>query len=113
MNLIFKNASPQTLEHWYNFATEHLLGSDRLTRNMYDLRQVEDVPEEAVQIAVELNNDPSARNIRLAAVVDNDNVREAMQRIADLTPVGGVRMAIFDNVDEAEAWLSRPIESMV
>jgi hypothetical protein len=36
-----------------------------------------------------------------------------MQNIADLTPAGGVRMAIFEDIDQAEAWLSRPMELMV
>lgn len=113
MNLTFTEINEKTLQAWHDFAEEHLLGSDRLVRNLYDLRQVERISERAVQMAVELNSDPSARNIRLAVVVANDQVREAVQRIADLTPGGGARIAIFTDRDEAEAWLSRPIESMV
>jgi len=62
---------------------------------------------------VELNSDPSTRNIRLAVVVANNEVRDAIQKISDLSASGGSRMAIFTKVDEAEAWLNRPIESMV
>jgi hypothetical protein len=113
MNLTFTDASLETLKHWRDFASEHLFGSDRLTRNLYDLRKVEEISEDAIQIAIELNSDPSSRNIRLAVVVTNERVRSAMQRIADLTPVGGVRMAIFEDIDEADIWLNRPIESMV
>ena len=113
MNLIFKDVTHETLGHWHQFAEEHLLGSDRLVRNLYDLRQVERLSEEAVQVALELNSDPSTRNIRLAVVVASEQVRESIQKINDLSASGGSRMAIFTNLDEAEAWLNRPIESMV
>ncbi len=113
MNLTFSEINSETLDHWHQFAEEHLLGSDRLVRNLYDLRKVERISERAVKMAVELNSDPSTRNIRLAVVVANDDVRNAVQRIADLTPVGGARLGIFTDLEAAEEWLSRPIESMV
>jgi hypothetical protein len=113
MNLVFKDVTHETLGHWHQFAEEHLLGSDRLVRNLYDLRQVERLSDEAVQVALELNSDPSTRNIRLAVVVSSDQVRDSIQKINDLSASGGSRMAIFTNLDEAEAWLNRPIESMV
>ena len=113
MNLIFTDITRETLGHWHQFAEEHLLGSDRLVRNLYDLRQVEHLSDKAIQVAVELNSDPSTRNIRLAVVVANNEVRDAIQKISDLSASGGSRMAIFTKVDKAEAWLNRPIESMV
>ena len=113
MNLIFKDVTHETLDHWHRFAEEHLLGSDRLVRNLYDLRQVTNLSDEAVQVAVELNSDPSTRNIRLAVVVSTNEVRTAIQKINDLSSSSGSRMAIFTDLDEAEAWLNRPIESMV
>jgi hypothetical protein len=113
MNLVFKDVTHETLGHWHQFAEEHLLGSDRLVRNLYDLRQVERLSSEAVQVALELNSDPSTRNIRLAVVVSSEQVRESIQKINDLSASGGSRMAIFTNLEDAEAWLNRPIESMV
>ena len=113
MNLIFKDVTHETLGHWHHFAEEHLLGSDRLVRNLYDLRQVEYLSDEAIRVAVELNSDPSTRNIRLAVVVASDDVRTAIQKINDLSASGGSRMAIFTDLDEAEEWLNRPMESMV
>jgi hypothetical protein len=113
MNLIFNDINAKTLDAWHQFAEEHLIGSDRLVRNLYDLRQIDNISERAIQIAVELNSDPSTRNIRLAVVVQNDALKDAVQKIADLTPVGGARMGIFADIDEAEAWLSRPMASMV
>ena len=113
ITVVFKNVNRVTLEAWRNFAEDHLLGSDRLVRNLYDLRAVEHIPDEAIQIAVELDSDPSARNIRLAVVVANDETRAAIQKIRDLAIGGGARMGIFTDMAEAEAWLSRPIASMV
>jgi len=113
MHITFTDASQATLEHWRAFALEHLLDSDRLVRNLYDLRQLDELPEEAVQYAVEVNNDPSVRNIRLAVVAIGDKVRESLVKIAALTTPGGVEMAVFDNLGEAEAWLNRPLTQVV
>ena len=113
MNVVFSDISHKTLEHWREFALEHLLDSDRLTRNLYDLRQVESLPHEAVQYALEVNTDPSVRNIRLAVVVANAKVREMIEQIAALSGPGGVEMAIFSEIGEAEAWLARPLTQVV
>lgn len=113
MQFTFTNVSPITIKHWRDFSIQHLYDSDRLTRNLYDLRQLVEIPEEAIRVAMEVNSDPSARNIRLAVVVANDSVRQAILRIADLTPAGGVEAHIFTNLNEAENWLARPLEKLV
>jgi hypothetical protein len=113
MTLTFTDLSEATVRHWHDFALEHLLGSDRLTRNMYDLRQVEEFPEEAIRTAIEANSDPAARNIRLAVVVANERVAEAIRKIAGLTlPETAAAMKIFTDMDEAEAWISRPLDQI-
>jgi len=113
MYYVFTDASHTTLSHWRAFAEAHLLESDRLTTNLYDLRQIAEIPAEALQYALELNNDPSTRHIRLAVVVANDKVRQAVQEIGALTAGGGAEIAIFTNIDEAEAWLNRPLTIVV
>ena len=113
MHLTFTDALPATLKHWRKFSLEHLLDSDRLTRNLYDLSQLDSIPEEAIQYAIEVNNDPSVRNIRLAIVYANERVRESLLRIADLTIPGGVDMGMFATLEEAEAWLNRPLTLQV
>ncbi len=113
MTLIFSDITADTLGHWQKFAEEHLLGSDRLVRNLYDLRTVDHISERAVQMAVTLNSDPSTRNIRLAVVVASETVKAAIQKISDLTAAGGARMEIFTDLAAAEAWLNRPMDSMV
>lgn len=113
MHITFTDASQATLEHWREFALEHLLDSDRLTRNLYDLRQLDELPEEAIQYAVEVNNDPSVRNIRLAVVATSDSIRQALRKIAALTTSGGVEMAVFTELEAAEAWLNRPLTQLV
>jgi hypothetical protein len=113
MQFTFRDVSPATVKHWRDFSIQHLYDSDRLTRNLYDLRQLAELPEEAIRVALEVNSDPSARNIRLAVVVANENVRQAILKIADLTPAGGVETHIFTDLGEAEAWLSRPLEKLV
>ncbi|HEY5671583.1 MAG TPA: hypothetical protein VIS10_16450 [Anaerolineales bacterium] len=113
MHITFTDVSHTTLEHWREFAMEHLLNSDRLTRNLYDLRQIDELPEEAVQYAIEVNNDPSVRNIRLAVVATHDSVKEALKRIAALTTSGGVEMGLFSTLEDADAWLNRPLTLLV
>jgi hypothetical protein len=112
MNIRFTEVTPATLKHWREFALEHLLDSDRLTRNLYDLRAIHSLSEEAVDYAVEVNNDPSVRNIRLAVVVEDEQVSRAVHEIAALT-TGGVEMAVFKDMQSAEDWLNRPLTLMV
>ena len=113
MTLTFTNLSEATIHEWHDFALEHLLGSDRLTRNLYDLRAVKDIPEKAIRTAVEVNSDPSARNIRLAVVVVDKKVAAAIQTIASLAlPETAAAMKIFTDMDEAEEWLTRPLDQI-
>jgi hypothetical protein len=113
MYYTFTDVSHQTLAHWREFAMEHLLGSDRLTRNLYDLSRVNEITEEAINYAVEVSSDPSTRNVRLAVVVANQGVRESIEKIASLTTPGWMEIKIFTDLQEAESWLNRPLTLMV
>jgi hypothetical protein len=53
------------------------------------------------------------RNIRLAVVATNEVVKDALRRIAALTRPGGVEMSMFSTIEEAEAWLNRPLTLLV
>lgn len=113
MNLTFADTSEATLKAWHDFALEHLLGSDRLTRNLYDLRAVKELDANAVRTAVEVNSDPSARNIRLAVVVADEGVARAIRDIAALAlPETAAAVRIFTDFDQAEAWLARPLDQI-
>jgi hypothetical protein len=113
MNLTFTDLSDETINHWREFAMEHLLGSDRRTRNLYDLRAVKEIPEKAIRMAVEANSDPSARNIRVAVVVADEKVAQAIRNVAALAlPETASALKLFTDVDEAEAWLSRPLDQI-
>ncbi len=110
LTLTFTDLSNATLADWYDFASEHLLGSDQRVRNLYDLRQVEDIPEKAIRMAVELNTDPGTRNIRMAVVVSSEKVKDAVQEIAALSGGDSAYMRLFTDIDQAEAWLARPLD---
>lgn len=109
MEIVFQRIDHPTLAAWREFAMAHLEDSDRLTTNLYDLRAIDALPEEAIRYAVEVNSDPSVRNIRLAVVVANPRIAEALQEIDALSVGYGVEMAIFTSPVEAEAWLNRPL----
>ncbi len=113
MNLTFTDLSDATLKSWREFSLDHLLNADRLTRNLYDLRAVKQIPEAAINAAVEVNSDPSARNIRLAVVVVDEKVADAIRKVAALAlPEAAAAMKIFTDLGEAEAWLSRPLDQI-
>ena len=113
MTLTFTDLSDATLAHWHEFALEHLLGADRRTRNLYDLRAVKEIPEKAVRMAVDANSDPSARNIRVAVVVADQSVADAVSNVAaGSLPEAASAMKIFTDINEAEAWLGRPLDQI-
>ena len=113
MAITFTDLSDATIKHWHDFALEHLLHSDRLTRNMYDLRQVMEIPEKAIHTAIEVNSDPAARNIRLAVVVNNEELKNAIREIYySASPETSAAIKIFSDMETAEAWLSRPLDQL-
>lgn len=113
MTLTFTDLSDATINEWREFAMEHLLGVDRRTRNLYDIRAVKEIPEKAVRMAVEANSDPSARNIRVAVVVADESVADSIREVAALAlPASASAMKIFTDMDEAEAWLARPLDQI-
>jgi hypothetical protein len=114
MTLTFTDLSDATIEHWREFSFEHLINADRLTRNLYDLRQVDEIPEKAIRTAITVNSDPAARYIRLAVVVANAGLADAVRQIYyEVVPEMSAAMKVFTDMDEAEAWLSRPLDQIV
>ena len=113
MTLTFTDLSDATLAHWHEFALNHLLEADRRTRNLYDLRAVNEISEKAIRMAVDANSDPSARNIRVAVVVANQSLVDTIVSIASqaLTESASA-MKIFTDINEAEAWLARPLDQI-
>jgi len=113
MTLTFTDLSEATLQHWREFALEHLLGSDRRTRNLYDLRAIKEIPQHAIQMAIEANSDPSARNIRVAVVVASEPMAESIRDVASLALAETASaLRIFSDINEAEAWLGRPLDQI-
>jgi len=113
MTLTFTDLSDATLNEWRAFAMDHLLGVDRRTRNLYDIRAVKEIPEKAIRMAVEANSDPSARNIRVAVVVADQKVADAIREVAALALAASASaMKIFTDMAEAETWLARPLDQI-
>ena len=113
MTLTFTDLSDATLNDWRGFAMDHLLGVDRRTRNLYDLRAVKEIPEKAIRMAVEANSDPGARNIRVAVVVADDKVANAIRSVAAMAQTESASaLKLFSDINEAEAWLARPLDQI-
>ena len=113
MNLTFTDFSELTLADWREFAFEHLMGSDRLTRNLYDLREVNHISEKAIKMAVEVNSDPSTRNLRVAVLVASESARQAIMDVAAGAVGSGAAIRIFTSLTEAESWLMKSMEQIV
>ncbi|HEY3312192.1 MAG TPA: hypothetical protein VGK00_11190 [Anaerolineales bacterium] len=113
MNLKFTDLSEATILDWREFAFEHLMNSDRLTRNLYDLREVEEIPERAIKLGVEVNSDPSTRNLRVAVLVDSEGAREAIMSVVAGAVGSGAAIRIFTRFAEAEAWLAKSMDQIV
>ena len=113
MHYTFTDLADATVQHWTEFSHQHLLDADRLTRNLYDLRQVQHVSQAAINTAIEVNSDPAARNIRLAVLVANNEVADAIRKIAALAETeASAAIKIFTDMDAAEGWLSRPLDQI-
>jgi hypothetical protein len=111
MHYVFTDLSEKTIAHWKHFAEDHLLEADRLTRNLYDLRQVDEITEEAMRSAIRLNSDPSARKIRLAVVVASEDAANAIRKVAALADTNfAADIHIYTSVEKAEAWLALPLD---
>ncbi len=82
MTLTFTDLSDATLREWRDFAMEHLLS-------------------------------PSARSIRVAVVVADEKVANAIRNVAALTlPETASALKLFTDINEAEAWLARPLDQI-
>ena len=113
MTLTFTDLSDATLTDWRAFALEHLMGLSGRTRNLYDLRLVREIPEKAIKMAVEANSDPSARDIRVAVVVADQSVADAVVKVAALAEAGNASaMKVFTDINAAEAWLGRSLDQI-
>ena len=74
---------------------------------------VKDIPEKAIRAAVDANSDPSARNIRVAVVVADEAVATSIREIGSQALAGSAAaMKIFTDINEAEAWLARPLDQI-
>jgi hypothetical protein len=113
MNLTFTDLSDATLADWHEFATEHLMNSDRLTRNLYDLRDLKNIPEKAIKMAVEVNSDPSTRNLRVAVLVATEEVRQSIRDVAAGAVGSGAAIRVFTSMAEAEAWLMKSMDQII
>lgn len=113
MDVHFIDLNDATIEDWKEFAFEHLFGLDRLTRNLYDLREVNRIPEKALKWAVAVNNDPSTRNLRVAVLVKNDQVRDAILNVVAGAIGGGAAIRVFTDLASAETWLENAVEQIL
>ena len=111
MHYVFTQTDRATVEHWREFALRHLQTADHNTRNLYDLRPITAFPEAARHLAVEVADDPAARNVRTAVVVADPRVRAALEEIVALSE--RVNLRLFTDLAEAEAWLAQPFSRLL
>ncbi len=111
MHYVFTKADLPTLQHWREFALRHLQTADHNTRNLYDIRLIADLSEAARQFALEVANDPAARNVRTAVVVASPEVAEVLDEIMVLSE--RVNLRLFTTLADAEEWLAQPFSRLL
>jgi KaiC/GvpD/RAD55 family RecA-like ATPase len=74
---------------------------------------VRELPDKAIKMAMEVNNDPATRNLRVAVLVASESARDAILKVAAGAVGSGAAIRIFTSMTEAEAWLTKPMEQMV
>ena len=72
-----------------------------------------EVSEKAIKTAVEVNSDPSTRNLRVGVLVSQESVRQAIAGVASGVAGGGAAIRIFTSMEEAEAWLKKPLDQII
>ncbi len=113
MNLTFTDLSEETVRDWREFSFEHLMDSDRLTRNLYDLREVANIPSNVIKLAIEVNSDPSTRNLRVAVLVATEEVKNAILDVSAGSVASGAVIKVFTSLVDAENWLQRSVEQII
>lgn len=113
MDVRFTDLNESTINDWKEFAFEHLFGSEGLTRNLYDLRELAEIPEAAIKMAVAVNSDPATRNLRVAVLVKDDKARESILTVAAGATGSGAAIKIFTDLASAEAWLTNSVEHIL
>lgn len=111
MNYVFTTTDHETLLHWREFAARHLETADHHTRNLYDLRRLTSLTEEALKFALEAASDPAARNVRTAIVVANPGIGAALEEVGLISESGDLR--VFHSLDDAEHWLAQPFSRLL
>jgi uncharacterized protein (DUF2384 family) len=60
-----------------------------------------------------VDSDPATRNIRAAVVVASQADKDAIMKVAAAAErPAGAAIKIFTDIQEAEAWLSRPLDQL-
>lgn len=113
MDVRFTDLTETTINDWKEFAFEHLFGSEGLTRNLYDLRELNEIPETAIKMAVAVNSDPATRNLRVAVLVKDDKARDLIRTVAAGATGSGAAIKIFTDLASAEEWLTNSVERIL
>lgn len=111
LKFTFTDLKLETVNAWRGVATEHLIDAEGNNRNLYDLSAVIEISETAIQAAIEVNSDPGAHFVRIAVVVANDEVAQALRKVNALSQ--GVELGMFTDLAKAEVWLERPFSPLL
>ena len=72
-----------------------------------------EIPAKAIELAVEVNSDPSTRNLRVAVLVGSEKARQAIMEVAAGAVGSGAALRIFTRMADAETWLAKSMEQIV
>ena len=103
----FGDVSSATVQHWVEVVNKHLDTMTEPAKRLYDLSQYASIPLMAVRAAMKLREHPNTRFSYTAVVTQGSRAASLVNTILSVTPGGSSR--IFDNKEEAIAWLHEQV----
>ncbi len=97
------DTSPETLQHWEQYATKVMDGISTPQKRLFDLRNMRNISVDAVRTAVRLRRHPNANLMYNAILTSNPTVLSLVR--AALSVSAGGHFKLFANEADAITWL--------
>lgn len=102
-----QDTSIDTVRHWEEIAIADLDVYTEPQKQIYDVRALKGMSIFAVRTAVKLNAHPNSHIFYIAVLANSNVVVNLVRTILAIQPGGNIQ--IFDNEDDARAWLNKRV----
>ena len=98
------DTSPETLQHWEQYANKVMDGISTPQKRLFDLRNFRNISVDAVRTAVRLRHHPNANLMYNAILTSNSTVLSLVRAALSVSAGGNFRL--FVNEKDAITWLN-------